>query len=261
MSSRKRSQGPRHCFLPDKQVKPGDPIDHIEWAARYVAEKLPEVIVDAGDWFDMPSLSSWDRGKKSAEGRRYKDDIHAGNVALDLFERTLKRYTPRSYKPRKVVTLGNHEDRIARAVEEDARLDGQLSLDDLHFKKHGWEVHPFLQPVIIHGVSYQHFTPLNANGSVTNARNGAPSALAQGRRLMRSAVSGHRQGLDIALIPTPEKMLCSVIAGSYYVHSESYLSPVGNAHWRGIVVCNDVRDGGMFEPMPVSLSYLERRFG
>jgi hypothetical protein len=260
-STRKSATGRRHVFLPDCQVKPGVATDHLEWAGRYIASKRPEVVICAGDFYDMPSLSSWDRGKKSAEGRRYKEDIKAGNDALDLLDRTIRRHAGKSYTPRKLVTLGNHEDRITRAVEEDARLDGQLSLDDLAFKRNGWSVHEFLSPVIVDGVSYQHFSPLSANGSVTNSRNGAPSARAQGQRIMRSAVSGHRQGLDIALIPTPERMILSVIAGSFYLHDELYLSPVGNTGWRGLVVLNDVRDGGTAEPMPVSLDYLERRFG
>lgn len=254
-------QGPRHLFLPDTQIKPGLDLSHIEWAGRYIADKRPEVLILGGDWFDMPSLSAWDRGKKAAEGRRVKADIEAGNRGLALLENTINKHVGKTYRPRKFVTLGNHEDRISRAVEEDARLDGQLSLDDLDFQKHGWKVYPFLKPVVVDGVSYQHYCPLNSKGAVTNSKNGASSAQAQGRALMRSAVSGHKQGLDIAMIPTPEKMIVSVIAGSYYRHHENYLTPVGNHHWRGLLVLNDVRHGGTAEPMPVSIQYLERRYG
>ena len=44
-----------------------------------------------------------------------------------------------------------------------------------------------------------------------------------------------------------------------YQHDESNKGPQGNAHWRGIVVLNDVEDGS-FDPMPVSLDYLCRRY-
>ena len=46
-----------------------------------------------GDHWDMASLSSYDKGKRAFENRRYKKDIEAGNVALDLFEETLKKYS------------------------------------------------------------------------------------------------------------------------------------------------------------------------
>ena len=63
------------AVIPDTQVKKGVPIDHLLYAGKYIAEKKPDVIVHIGDHWDMPSLSSYDKGKKSFEGRRYKDDI------------------------------------------------------------------------------------------------------------------------------------------------------------------------------------------
>lgn len=75
----------KHLVIPDTQVKPNSPTDHLRWAGLYAAEKKPDVIVHIGDHFDMPSLSSWDVGKKSFEGRRYKDDIEAGIHAMEVF--------------------------------------------------------------------------------------------------------------------------------------------------------------------------------
>lgn len=255
-----RKPGPRHLYLPDCQVKPGVPTDHIAWAARYAAVKRPDVIVCAGDWYDMPSLSSYDEGKLSAEGRRVADDIEAGTAALELFECELKKHAPRSYRPRKIVTLGNHEERIARAVDINPKLEGTLSLDDLAFKRLGWTVYPFLQPASVTGVTYVHYCPLNAQGRVSAAKFGAPSALAQARRMMRSTVCGHRQGLDVAIVETPGRRIRGIIAGSFYRHEERYLTPIGNSHWQGILVLNDIADGD-FDVIEVSMRYLERRFG
>ncbi len=252
----------RHLYIPDTQVKPGVPTDHLAWAARYAAVKRPDVIVLAGDHYDMPSLSSYDRGTLSAEGRRVSEDIAAGTAALELFERELKKHAPRTYAPRKHVTLGNHEERIARAVESDPKLSGTVSLDDLAFKRLGWQVAPFLRPVAIDGVTYIHYCPLNAQGRVSASKFGAPSAAIQARRMMRSTVCGHRQGLDTAIIHTPGRSVRGVIAGSFYRHEERYLTPVGETYWRGILVFNDVRPKtGEFDVCEVSLEYLERRYG
>ena len=60
----------KHMIIPDTQVKPGSSFEHLKWAGQYAVEKKPDVIVHIGDHWDMPSLSSWDVGKKSFEGRR-----------------------------------------------------------------------------------------------------------------------------------------------------------------------------------------------
>lgn len=260
MAKRKRDVGPRILFLPDTQVRPDVPTDHIAWAARYAADKRPDAITLAGDWYDFPSLSQWDEGKMAAEGRRYEDDVRAGTDALALFDHELRKHAPRSYRPRKLVTLGNHEDRLTRAVEASPKLEGKLSLNDLAFKEYGFVVSPFLQPVACFGVTFVHYCPLNAQGRVGPGRFGAPSALAQARRMMQSTVCGHRQGLDVATVETPGKRIRGVIAGSFYQHAEGYLGPMGNSHWQGILVLNDIQ-GGDFDLCEVSLSYLGRKYG
>lgn len=259
----KRRPGPRHLFIPDTQVKPGVPTDHIAWAARYAATKRPDVLVIAGDWYDMPSLSSYDEGRKAGEGRRIADDLEAGTSALELFERELHAHAPRSYRPRKYVTLGNHEERIARAVDQNAKLDGVLSMNDLAFKEHGWIVSPFLKPIDVDGITYSHYFPIGPSGRVTNGRNGAPSARIQAIRMMRSTVAGHRQGKDIAEVYTPGRTVRGVICGSFYRHEEGYLTAMGETYWRGILMLNDVGGVGPgdFDVCEVSMGYLERRFG
>ena len=57
----------KHLIIPDTQVKPNTPTEHLKWAGQYAAEKKPDVIVHIGDHWDMESLSSYDKGKKSFE--------------------------------------------------------------------------------------------------------------------------------------------------------------------------------------------------
>lgn len=258
---KKRPQGPRHLYIPDTQIKPGVPIEHVAWAARYAAVKRPDVIVIAGDWFDMPSLSSYDEGKLSGEGRRIVDDIEAGNAALELFERELRKHAP-GHRPRKYVTLGNHEERIARAVDSNPKLEGSISLSDLAFARLGWQVASFLRPIEIDGITYAHYFPVGPTGRVTASKFGAPSALAQARRMMRTCVAGHRQGKDVAEVYSPGRMVRGVIAGSFYQHDERYLTACGETYWRGVLLFNDVQaKTGEFDLCEVSLEYLRRRFG
>ena len=74
----------KHLIIPDTQVKRGVDLSYLEWIGKYIVDKKPDVIVQIGDFADMPSLSSYDVGKKSFEGRRYKDDIEAAREGMDI---------------------------------------------------------------------------------------------------------------------------------------------------------------------------------
>ena len=250
----------RHLVIPDTQCKPGESYEHLQWAARYAVATKPDVIIHLGDHWDMPSLSSYDVGKKSFEGRRYAADIEAGNKAMTAFmkvirdeQKRLRKHKKRIWKPRFVFTLGNHENRIERAIENDAKLEGLMSYEDLNLKD--WEVYPFLQPVIIDGVAYCHYFTSGVMGRpVSNAK-----LLLQKKHM--SAVMGHVQDRDIAFDRDASgKRMTALFAGIYYQHDEEYLNPQTNGSWSGLWMFNEVQDGA-FDEMPISMTYLRRRYG
>jgi hypothetical protein len=236
-------------ILPDVQAKPGLDFKHLAHVGHYFAEKQPDVIVCLGDFADMPSLSSYDKGKRKFEGRRYKKDIDATKRAMDTFMDQIAAAP--GYKPRLVLTLGNHENRINRAVDDQSELEGLLSTNDLKYADYGWEVHPFLEVVTISGVAFSHYFT-----SGTMGRPITTSAALLSKRHM-SAVAFHQQGLQMSTAVTADlRMITGIICGSCYTHNEDYLGPQGNKHFRGPLVLNDVRNGE-FEPMPVTLKYLK----
>ncbi len=248
---------PKHLYVPDTQVKVGVPINHLAAAGNYAAEKRPDTIVLAGDWWDFPSLSSYDRGKLAFEGRRYRLDVEAGKAGMELFLAPIRKQ--KGYRPRIVMTIGNHEERVLRAVQENPALDGMIGLHDLQLEAFGVESHEFLRPVVIDGVSYCHFYPRSASGKVMQSKSGAPNALAQLRREGRSCVAGHTQGFDIACLPFAGRLQWGIIAGSFYQHQERYLTPQGQDHWHGVLMLHEV-NAGSFSPMVVSLDYLLRKY-
>jgi hypothetical protein len=81
--------------VPDLQVKPGLKLDHVTHISKYIRDKKPDVVVQIGDLWDFPSLSSYDKGKKSAEGRRVDADFEAGCRAVELLMEHVKRRQPR----------------------------------------------------------------------------------------------------------------------------------------------------------------------
>lgn len=252
----------RHVVIPDVQLKPGVPTEHLDWIAQYIVDKKPDVLVIIGDWADMPSLSSYDVGTKSFEGRKYRDDILAANDGLQKLmapieaemER-IKRRRLKRWNLRKIVTLGNHEHRISRAVETDRKLEGLISVEDLFFKQFGFEVYPFLEVVEVDGVVYSHYFCSGVMGRpITSAR-------ALLTKLHQSCFAGHQQERDIAYGKRANgQRITGIIAGCCYLHDEAYLNPQTNNVWRGLYVLNEV-EGGTFDEMPVSLRFLQTRYG
>lgn len=249
----KRKEVIRHFYIPDAQVKDGVPIDHLGWAGQYIADKRPDVVICGGDFFDMPSLSSYDKGKKSYENRRYRKDVDAGLRAMDKLLVPIHKQS--GYKPRMVFTLGNHCERIVRAIEDDPKLEGTIGIKDLKLTEYGWKVYPFLEVVKINGIHYSHFFPSGIMGRpCTTARKIINTYHA-------SCVAGHQQGRDVAYSKRGDgKAITAIIAGSFYQHDETYLTPMANHCWRGCVMLNEVRDG-QFDEMFISLDFLKRRYG
>lgn len=244
------------------QIKPGADLKHIDHIAQYIVEKKPDVIVDIGDFADMSSLSSYDVGKKSFEGRRYKDDIDAANEGLQRLNapidaevaRCERRHIKR-WNPKRVVTRGNHDwERIVRAVENDRKLEGLISVDDIHYTQHGYQVFPFLEVAIIEGVAFSHYLCSGIMGRpITTAR-----ALLTKKHM--SCVVGHQPGYDVATDYRADGgRITAIIAGSGYPEDLEYLNPQTNKHWRGIIMLNEVVDGS-FDEMKVSLAFLRKKY-
>ena len=248
--------------IPDTQVKRGVCLDHLRYAGMWAAEKRPDVIVQLGDFADMESLSSYDIGKRDFEGRRYTTDIEIAKEAMRIFmepiiaeQQKIIRCKEKRWKPRMILTLGNHEQRINKAVNNDPKLDGLISINDLEYSRWGWEVYPFLEVVVIDGVAFSHYFVSGVLGRpVTSAR------MLTTKHHM-SCIAGHQQGKDIAYSQAADgRRITSIISGSFYSHTENYLNAQTNIHWRGIWQLNEVNEGA-FDEMPLSLEYLRRKYG
>jgi hypothetical protein len=241
----------KHLIIPDVQAKPGVPLDHLTWIGNYIAEKRPDVIVQIGDFADMPSLSSYSLGKAEAEGQRYQNDLNTAHHAMRLLTepfRTIKNYHPEMH-----LTLGNHEDRIDREAECNPKFEGYISTADLHYEDWGWTVHPFLKIIKIDGIEYTHYFTSGSMGRPVT------SAAAILRTRHSSGVMGHVQMTDIAFHPKSGHI--GIISSCAYQHEEAYLTPQmeGKAQRRQIVMLHEVSEG-IADPMFASLDFLRRRY-
>ena len=242
--------------IPDLQIKPGQSVKHLYWLASYIKAKKPDCIVQLGDLWDIPSLSSYDIGKKSAENKRLCLDVDAGMKAVHILEQAMK------YGPKKIYLEGNHEYRIKRYENDFPALAGSLFSPVDYMAELGWDSYPFLQVTKYAGISFSHFFPRTIKGTTSAAsqRNGPSSASAMVRANMTSCIAGHKQGLDIYIHNLDSHRVRGIIAGSFYTHNEGYHSPQGNSYWRGVLMLNNVKNGD-YDLTEVSIDYLRKKYG
>jgi hypothetical protein len=242
-----------HIIIPDSHAHPDFSNKRYDWLGELIADVKPDVVVDIGDWFDMPSLCSYDRGTKSFEGRRYKRDIEAG---LDAQERMLAPILRQKRKlPRFVRTLGNHEQRIVKAIERDPVLEGTIGLSDLQSKEYRWEEYPFLEPVNIDGVNYAHYFTSGVLGrAVPNARQLLIKHLA-------SCTMGHHHTFDYARQSNiNNQQINALVCGVFQDYKSDYAGPANSIWDRGVVIKRDVHDG-MYDMEWISLKRLKEAYG
>ena len=268
-----------HVFIPDTQVcreSGGNPVptEHLGWIGQYIVDKYvmrPNVtLIQIGDHWHMPSLSSYDKGKRTMEGKRYLDDIEVGNAAFDKLCYSYEEYnrTHRAkWSPNLHYFFGNHEYRIERATLDNAQLDGTIGYHQLNagltpiedqqdrqVEHHGWTTHPFLEPVILDGIAYSHYFNNPANGRPVGGM-----IETRIKTIGQSFVQGHQQGLRSGILETFSGRKRGVVAGSCYLHNEEYRGPQATNEWRGILVLYNVHDGD-FDLKEVSLASLCRRY-
>lgn len=257
INTKKQGGGSTHLFIGDTQCKASVDLSYTSWIGNYIAKKKPDVIIHAGDHWDFPSLSSYDKGKKAMEGRRVLDDINAGIVGMNNILAPVKhaQELDPDWTPRMVFLTGNHCERLTRYVNDTPELEGFLSFDNLRLKEMGWEVYDFLEVANIDGIAYSHYfaNPLTGKpytGTVTNML----------KTIGTSFTMGHRQVLDTAtrfLHNGTQQWGC--ICGACYPHDEEYKSPQGNHHFRGLIVKHNVKNGS-YDPMFVSLDYMRKLY-
>lgn len=254
-------------YIPDTQVRKDVPLEHLEAAGNYIVDKKPDVIVHAGDHWDMPSLSVFTKkGTADWEGLRFNEDIEAGKEGMEVLLKPLWKEQSRlrsghraRYNPRMVYTTGNHDPsvRVKRFTDADPRLKGFMSGDEAQIPSFGWEEYPFLDIVKIGGIAFSHYFS-NPHSAINSPLGGMIDT--QLKNCGFSFVKGHTQGLKMGKHYLADGTCrLGISAGSFYQHDEDYMGPQGNRHWRGCIMLNEVENGGA-DVCELSLNYLMRNW-
>ncbi len=254
-----------HLVIPDTHAHPDYPNDRFTWLGKFIMDLRPDAIIHLGDFEDMPSLSSYDKGKKSFEGRRFLLDVASGVDAQEKMFGPLKahnearrRLKEKQYKPLRVLLGGNHtEGRINKVVQSNPELSGFLDLAHFRYPEF-WDTYvPYKVPYTLDGVSYCHHFPSGPMGQPISGVN-------LGRTLLQknhaSSTVGHDHRLSVAteVTSTGERMW-GVSAGCYFDFTPDYARDTAKEWWRGVLVKRHVHDGD-YDLETVSLDVLRRAY-
>jgi len=151
----------------------------------YARKNGIEQIVQIGDFTSMDSMSSHEPNwtVKGHDKPSFKDDIESFREALIAFDDGLG-----GYEVAKHVTLGNHEDRIARFVNNNPELV-ELLFEQVYglLNQNGWTYSPFGEFYFVGDVGFTH-VPLNQMGKPYGGMN-SENAIA--RDSLHDVVYGH----------------------------------------------------------------------
>lgn len=238
----------RVAIMGDPHAHPNYDNKRFELAGWFAARNEVDVVVCLGDWADMPSLSDYDRKKRSFEGRRYRRDLAAAHEAMELFDEGFVKEQQRMGSRHGVdffMCGGNHdEDRIGRMTQVNPELDGMLDFEiDLKYAEYGWNVVPYKQAIDINGMAFSHFF---ASGVMGRPITGERPALSLINKLHTSACVGHSHLYDRAHRTRPDGSRVIGISAGWFGHPdhrEGWNLNTAHLYWNGLLLLKGLYKG------------------
>lgn len=247
-----KSQGKTILVIPDSHAKPGISNERYDWLNKLIWDRRPNIVIELGDFADMESLSSYDKGKLSGQNRHVGNDL---DWAVDARKRLTKGLVGKADTLRvgcdkkkgnrwgdlRLVALGgNHENRLDKYVNDHPEMLGVLDQDASQAAKQGWEWHPFMEKVTIEGITFCHYF----HNGLGKPLGGVMPARTLTQKLYTSTVSGHSHIWNhYSDVSATGKRLNGLVAGCYFGHEEAYARH-SNATWdRSVTLLHNVVDG------------------
>lgn len=226
-----------HLIIGDSHAHPDHNNDRFTWLGKLIHDVKPDVVVNIGDLADMASLC---HGAKAleVEGARYEADCNASKDAQERMFYEVRKHKRK--QPRWVWTLGNHDIRPQRFVEDHPRFEGHVKNEDIGYTDYPWDVYPFLEAVSIDGIDYAHYF---TSGVMNRPIGGTHSAWTTIKKRNNSCTFGHSHVLDYKIDRTPGRSLMGMAVGNYVDYKAGYAGPANDMWSNGIALCHNVEDG------------------
>ena len=166
-------------------------VDVLKWLARLGSERKIGRVVQIGDWGTFDGASTHDKNDTLAA--RLKPSIRSD---LDNQIQSLSSWRlgcDADWKPKLHVTLGNHENRLARFENANPETVGTFTGEiEQNFLQAGWRTKPYGEVMFVEGVGLSHH-PINGAGRAFGGKTGPQRAA---NEMTCSFISGHTHALQ-----------------------------------------------------------------
>jgi len=244
----------RHLIIPDAHAHPDFNNDRFVWLGKLIHDVKPDVVVCIGDLIDHATLCAHAKPLEVERGR-YLADLEAGWDAQEKLFNEVRKHKKK--QPRWVLTLGNHDIRPQRFVDENPRFQDWISNNDNKFEEFGWEVYPFLEPVRIDGVAYAHYFPSGVLGRPIGGIHPAYSMIMKGHE---SRTAGHSHLFDYKVDQTPGRSLMGCQVGCYVDFELAYAGQANEMFSSGVVIKDNVEDG-LYDIRWIGIDRIKKEYG
>lgn len=249
----------KYVVIPDQHATPKQNNDRARWVGEFIKDTKPDVVVNMGDMADMSSLCSYDKGKKSFQGRTYQADI---NSHIDFQEKLWQPVKKAKKKlPRRITLIGNHEERIARAIENQSELDGVIGYDDLELREWYDTIVPYNGStpgaIILDGITFAHYIISGISGRPISGEHHAHSLLT---KTHSSCVVAHSHLFDYCQRTRADgTKIKAVVAGCLIDYPMDFAGNACGLWDSGVVVLHNVERGN-FDLQWISLNRLKEEY-
>jgi hypothetical protein len=240
-----------HLVIPDPHAHPDYDNKRFEYLGKLILDLKPDKVICLGDMADLPSLCSYDKGTQGFDAT-----IDAQEKLFAPLKKAKKR------RPKMYMLEGNHEHRISRAISTDAaKLDGIIGIEDLQYKKFGWEFVPYRGATpgikVIDGIAYAHYHTSGVMGRAISGEHPAYSLLV---KQYQSCTSGHLHTLDYATRTKADgSRIQGLMAGVFQDYFADFAGEANELWWRGVIVKRNVNEG-TYDPEFISMLRLKQEY-
>jgi predicted phosphodiesterase len=202
------------------------------WFGNMIVAEKPDLVFHCGDFATLDSLNSHIKND-SLEGKlkpSFDEDMASMKEALEALHKPLNEYNAqkrknkeKTYNPKFVVTLGNHEDRARTYGQKNPEVGMKFHAEiTTLLAAYGWEVVPYQHYYYVAEVAFNH-APVDAT---RKPMAGANCSVNAATHLMHDLVHGHTHRAQVIRKPKigENKYVTVVDLGSSlpYGHVEDY---------------------------------------
>lgn len=245
--------------IPDQHAHPHHLQTRADYLAKLIIDLRPDTVINMGDAADMPSLSSYDKGKRTFAGQSYKSDTEAH---LEFQERLWGPVRATKKKmPYRVVLEGNHEHRIERALDLSPELVGTIGFEDYDFGSYYHDVIRYegdLPGTFKHqGIIFAHFFPTGISGRPMGGISPARMLMSKNKV---SCVAAHTHTFDFSSEKNIDNQTINgLVVGCYQDYINDWAGVIGR-FWRpGVAILRNAEDGD-YDLQWISLDALKKEY-